>query len=391
MAKPTGDKFRLRFIENSIASAKAAGTSKEDFQSEFALELKKFDTDRGQRKDLSFIENFALSIASPFKKTAQNIGALGAEFAAVPQRRKIQATEAERTKIFQQATNLAQQAQEATDPAERQMLLQQSRELAESAPEATEVSGLARGAGLFKSESELQQIGEDPTKALFEQGIKPSAGVAAFALPAKLPLAGAGVVARGAAQGALAGGLTGLAQTPEQATPLETLQQVGIGTGVGAAAGAVTAKVSSAISKKVNTIKAARAQKKAVLRHMHELSKSRDPFIKPSDLDIPSWSDENFIKRTGTKLVGTQTKVPAGLGRSVDAPEAFRKMSDYGFTNADYWDDAAGFVTGKKGIVTKMTQNAVGNADDISTTGLLSMSDELIQEEPLIIPANHSI
>lgn len=391
---PQGDKYRQRFIERSIEKAKASGLSKEQFTQTFAEELKRFDTERGQRQDKSFLENLGLVLASPFKKTARNIAAAGAELYAQPKRQAAMATEAERTQLFQQAADLARQAQQQQDPTKKAQLLEQSRQIAASAGESA-VEDLPLGAQGFMSDAQLAQINEDPTKFLVQEGIKPAAGVLSYALPAKAMQmglgAGLGVAAKGALAGGMAGGLQGFAMTPETATPLETVYSTAGGAAVGAATGAITAKISDKIAKKLASAKEARVHRADVMRSMHELSKLDDPYIKPSDMDVPSWSEENWIKRTGTRLVGSQTGVPAPLGRTVDANEAFRKMSDYGFANADYWDDAADFVTGKRGIVTKMTQNAVGNAERVDTSGILQQVDDMLADEPLIIPAKRKV
>jgi len=321
---------RKRIVSQFKTDARERGLSRDQATQELAGRLKQWDEGEG------FWTSLGRGLVSPFVETGRNIATAGVESARAPVLAALSKTDPER------AAQLAQ-------PLSSSKL-----------------------APIFKSEAQMEQIGEKPGRALYEQGVKPSAGVASYAIPFGK---GASLLTKAAVPGAVSGGLQSLAQTPEEADLKETLTSVGLGSVVGAVTATASAKLSEYAKGKI----AKMAQKRAALKQQQQTGS-----WKPSDFGKGDWTQENILKRTGTRLVAGQQDVPAGMGRATNQMETARKMADYGLANADNWPSAANTITGRDGLITKVTRRAVGKADDVVIDGWLDMSDDLLINSPEI-------
>jgi len=394
------DKYRTRFKAKTKADLKRRGLAKDQAMEVYAQNLREYDARQGQVKGEGFLQSFGRSLVQPVAKSLKNIGAALYEGSLIAggERGRFHEAQEGRQDLFGQSIDLAKQAAQTDDPNEKARLIAQSKQLTGEAGESPDLPKSVVGTP-FLSEAEAQQISEEPGKAFVEQGLKPGAGTIAYGIPfggatrlgVGLPQLGATAARQALLPGAVAGGLSAFARTPETATLGETAGKTGAGAGLGAVTAAVTTKVSETISNKITSAKQARNLKKQFIADARTQRIENARYLKPSDLDVASWDQENALQKLGTRTIANQQQVPAGLGRKVDINETARKMSDYGFPNADDWDLAASGVTGKNGLVTKMTRDVVGNADDVSTSELLSNVDDYIASEPLILPSQRKV
>jgi hypothetical protein len=223
----TFDRFRTRLLRESAERAKNEGLTPQQAKVQLEKELATFNERHG-RPDEGFLKGLGRAISQPLIRSTQNIGTAGAAIAS--------------------------------------MLTPGLREtFGEGYGGIRERAGLL-GKLFLKPETELQDIqrarqGEvgiadfnrETGREIFEQGIKPAAGVAALAIP----VGQAGGLGATALAGGAAGGLFGLSAAPKEATAKETAIQ----TGVSAATGAATAMALYGIRAGVNKAKRAMSKK----------------------------------------------------------------------------------------------------------------------------------
>ena len=377
-----------------------ANLPREQAVEDFATRMREYDARQGTVKGEGLLMSIGRGMVRPFAKSFRNIAAAAVELPAQFQRERFMETEEERIGGFEESSRLAKEAQQATDPAERERLLAESRAAAEGVPERREFGRGAVGTkvpvlGELLSQREAEQISEKPGKALFEQGLKPAAGVLAYAVPfggaarfgGTLPQLGATAARQALLPGAIAGGLTSLATTPETANWYETISRIGGGAALGAATAALTTKAGEVIGKKAKARRIKRLERKQLLDDI-DAAVEGDKFLYPSDFGAPTYQDENIVKRTGNKVLAEQHKISSAQARRWRLMETQRKMSDYGFSNADDWPIAAKRVTGKSGVLTKIKNGAISNADDVETSGFLQFADDnLLEEGSILTPA----
>ena len=368
------DKYRTRFKEQLKADMKGRGLSREQAIDEYAQTLKQFDERRGQVKGEGALKSIGRGLVQPFAKSFRNIGAAAFEtFSAIPERRRYQATQEGRIGAFEQSSQLAKQAQQATDPTQRQELLERSRGVAAGAGEAPEAPTSAIDVGLL-SQYEARQISEKPLKAIYEQGVKPAAGVAAFAIP----VGKATTIAQAAKLGAVAGGLAGFGAIPETATPGETFMRTG--------ASAVVGGLTAGMFKKIQIMRAERATKKNVYAAYKQYL--RDMNIDPKDpiweKRFESWYQQPKGKRLATELAASTRQVGSSwrTRRGSSVQEVTRDMQEYGLVTDDQWRRSSDIVTGKFGVSTRLQKVAVKNAKPVRTDGLLLEAQAELNKYP---------
>lgn len=312
---------RQRLIDQFKQNAKQRGLPREQATSELADELKRWDKQFGTVGGENILQSLGRILAYPFAETGKTLYTTAA--VADPRTRKL----------------LAEEGREAFGPL----------------------------AGLIKTEPELKQISERPSEAITKQA-KASAGMAAYAVPFGR---GTSLLTRATLPGTVAGTLATAPQVPETASPLETLGQLGLGGVLGGITATVLTKLSDYARSKIQTA----IQKKAILDRLEQTGS-----WKPSDFGKGDWTQENFLKREGAKLVATQEKMPMGMARSTEGMETARKMADYGMANIDDWQKTPKIIE----KINKITSRAVGKADRVKSEGLLETADELLVNSPQI-------
>lgn len=266
------DKYRQRYIDQEMARFKAQRVPAVQASEMMKQRLRDYDSRYGVREDEGFLKSVLRGFARPIVKTAASLIGAPVEMAAQLQRRSAHKREAGRVSKFEESSALAKQARQATDPAERQRLLEQSRQVAAGAGDPSVFAkgvlteSLPGGQKLMTQE-EAEQLarptgagspiaGMPTLKGLYEQGVKPGAGLVAYGIPVgkgAMTLGGAtigaGNIASKVGLGALAGAGVSLGAVPETATPLETAQQVGVGAAIAGGTTFVLAKGSAMLRK----------------------------------------------------------------------------------------------------------------------------------------------
>lgn len=83
-------------------------------------------------------------------------------------------------------------------------------------------------------------------------------------------------------------------------------------------------------------------------------------------------------KQVGNKFLQGQYDVQPKIARNIDIPTAVAKLADYGHTSLNDVAAVAPKVTGRDGIITKMTKDAVSKANPVNLGDILGQSGQKI-------------
>lgn len=246
-----------------------------------------------------------------------------------------------------------QQAQRETDPVKKRVLLDESKQLDQLAAQGIEST-------MGQAEADLGIEGgkqlASPVRSAVGLAGETAAALAPMGIASKIPGAsqvlgkGAGALSRiglSAAEGAIRGGVLGATDPQSQAKELLGKALGGAGTGA-VIGGALTGGLEAA---------------KGLA---------------------------GGIKRVGTGLVASQYNVPRGVAVQQRLQDTVGELSDYGFKTLDQVDEVAPKITGRDGILTKITREAVGQADDVAlntkdVTSVLDVAKNIVDDPSIPI------
>jgi hypothetical protein len=184
----------------------------------------------------------------------------------------------------------------------------------------------------FLSNEDLNQADRDPLGYFMDKGLKPSAGVASYAVPFGK---GANILTKFLAPGALAGG----------ASAFSNDEDILKGAAFGAGGAGVLGKGSELLGGVAEKL-----------------------FGKAG----------GALEKGGSELIASQYNVPRSAARALDLPGTVSKLSEYGINNINDIAPLAEKITGSGGLITDLTKEAVKGAGKVNLSGVTDLANEIV-------------